>query len=105
MAPHLLHLLSWIDNQTLFGCIVILTGMFATVFCAVKRMYPHADGSGHFAIGYFLGMLGCILYSGRGVFPAFLSIVVANVLLFFCFTLIYQGILSFFEIERKLYPL
>ena len=105
MAPHLLHLLSWIDNRTLLGCIVILTGMFATVFCAVKRMYPHAEGSGHFAVGYLAGMLGSILFAGRGIFPAFLSVVVANILLFICFTVIYQGILSFFEVERKLYPL
>ena len=105
MAPHLLNLLSWIDNRTLLGCIVILTGMFATTFCAVKRMYPHAEGSGHFAVGYLAGMLGAILFAGRGIFPTFLSVVAANVLLFVCFTLIYKGILSFFEIERKLYPL
>ena len=105
MAPYLFHLLSWIDNRTLLGCIVILTGMFATVFCAVKRMYPDAAGSGHFAVGYFAGMLGCILYTGRGVIPAFFSVVIANLLVFTCFTLIYQGILSFFEVERKTYPL
>jgi diguanylate cyclase (GGDEF)-like protein len=105
MEQHLLHLLSWIDNRTLLGCIVILTGLFASVFWAVKRMYPHADGSGNFALGYLAGMLGCILYTGRGVIPAFLSIVVANVLVFMCFTFVYQGILSFLEIERKLYPL
>ena len=105
MEQHLLHHLTWVDNRTLIGCIVILTGMFATVFCAVKRMYPHAAGSGHFALGYFAGMLGCILYATRGVAPAFLSVVVANLLVFTCFTLIYQGILGFFGIERNLYPL
>lgn len=105
MVPYALHLLSWIDNRTLLGCIVILTGMFATVFCAVKRMYPHAAGSGHFALGYLAAMIGSVLYAGRGIFSNFLSIVVANLLLLVCFTLIYQGILGFFEIERKLYPL
>jgi diguanylate cyclase (GGDEF)-like protein len=105
MEPHLLNLLAWVDNRTLLGCLVIMTGMFATVFCAVKRMYPHAEGSGHFALGYLAALLACILFTCRGVIPAFLTVVVANTLVFGCFTVIYQGILNFFGVKRRIYPL
>jgi diguanylate cyclase (GGDEF)-like protein len=105
MEPHLLNLLAWVDNRTLLGCLVIMTGMFATVFCAVKRMYPHAEGSGHFALGYLAALLACILFTCRGVIPAFLTVVVANILVFVCFTVIYQGILNFFGVKRRIYPL
>jgi len=92
--------LSWIDNRTLFACQTLLTAVYAIVFFSMGRMHRHLPGTGSFALGFFLGFLGCVLIVIRGSLPSFVSIVVVNFLLFSAFVLFYRGILLFFRSPR-----
>ncbi len=97
--------LSWIDNRTILGCVIILTFTFALVFQGLRRMHPDMRGSQDFSLAYFFGLIGCLLLISRGSIPNVLSIVAGNTFLFLCFAFVYRGILNFFQKSRSLLPI
>lgn len=91
---------SWMDNKTLLACQTLLTAIYAIAFLAMRRMYRHLPGTGSFALGFFCGLLGCVLTVLRGSVPHFISSVIETFFLFSAFALFYHGILLFFRSPR-----
>src|SRR5580704_17831208 len=90
-----------IDNNTLLGCQVALTLIYAIAFYCMKRMYPHLRGAGAVAIAFFAATIANVLLLLSGYLPAFVSIAVSHALLLSAFVLFYTGVLQFFKSNRK----
>jgi diguanylate cyclase (GGDEF)-like protein len=91
-----------IDVGTLLGCQIVLTLVYAIVFCCMKYIYPHLRGAGSVALAFFAATVANVLLVLSGSIPAFLSIVVSHCLLLSAFVLFYNGVLHFFRSPRKI---
>jgi diguanylate cyclase (GGDEF)-like protein len=90
-----------IDVGTLLGCQIVLTLVYAIVFCCMKAIYPYLRGAGSVALAFFAATIANILLVLSGSIPAFLSIVISHCLLLSAFVLFYTGVLHFFKSQRK----
>src|ERR1700729_501264 len=90
-----------IDVGTLLGCQIVLTLIYALVFCCMKSMYPYLRGAGSVALAFFAPTPANILLLLSGSIPAFLSIVISHCLLLSAFVLFYAGVLHFFKSPRR----
>jgi diguanylate cyclase (GGDEF)-like protein len=86
-----------IDTGTLLGCQVVLTLIYAIVFCCMKSMYPHLRGAGSVAVAFFAATIANILLLLSGSVPTFVSIAVSHCILLSAFVLFYSGVLHFFK--------
>ena len=91
-----------IDVRTLLGCQIVLTLVYAIVFCCMKYIYPYLRGAGSVALAFFAATIANILLLLSGSIPAFLSVVVSHCLLLSAFVLFYTGVLRFFKSPRKI---
>ena len=95
-------LIASVDVGTLLGCQIVLTLIYAIVFCSMKIMYPHLRGAGSVAFAFFLATIANLLLILSGSIPNFLSIVVSHCLLLSAFVLFYTGVLHFFKSPRRI---
>jgi diguanylate cyclase (GGDEF)-like protein len=93
-------LIASVDVGTLLGCQIVLTLIYAIVFCAMKIIYPYLRGAGSVAFAFFLATIGNLLLVFSGSIPNFLSIAVSHCLLLSAFVLFYTGVLHFFKSPR-----
>ena len=91
-----------IDDNTLLGCQIALTLIYAVVFCCMKRLYPHLRGAGAVAVAFLATTIGNVLLLLSRAVPTFVSIVISHCLLLSAFVLFYTGILHFFNSPRKI---
>jgi diguanylate cyclase (GGDEF)-like protein len=91
-----------IDNNTLLGCQIALTLIYAVVFCCMKRIYPHLRGAGSVAIAFFMATVANVLLLLSGFVPTFISIVFSHCLLLSAFVLFYTGVLHFFKSPHRI---
>jgi diguanylate cyclase (GGDEF)-like protein len=94
-------LITSVDVGTLLGCQIVLTLVYAIVFCCMKGFYPYLRGAGSVALAFFAATIANVLLLLSGSIPAFLSIVVSHCLLLSAFVLFYTGVLHFFKSPRK----
>jgi diguanylate cyclase (GGDEF)-like protein len=80
----------------------MLAVMFAILFLWMGRTFPAVRGVRSMAAGFLLGIPCTLLLLGRGHFPVWLSVSVANLLAATCFLLLYDGILRFIGGRRRL---
>jgi len=95
-------LIASVDVGTLLGCQIVLTLIYAIVFCSMKIMYPHLRGAGSVAFAFFLATIANLLLILSGSIPNFLSIVVSHCILLSAFVLFYTGVLHFFKSPRRI---
>ena len=98
-------LFAWIDNRTLIGCQILMCSVFALVFLGMKHMYSRLRGAGTFSLAYGIGVLACCLMVARGSISDLASVVLANALILAGFALFYCGLVRFYSLNRKTYPL
>src|SRR3984893_9998615 len=91
-----------VDVGTLLGCQIVLTLIYAIVFCSMKINYPYLRGAGSVACAFFLATIANLLLLFSGSLPNFLSIVVSHCLLLSAFVLFYTGVLHFFKSPRRI---
>jgi diguanylate cyclase (GGDEF)-like protein len=91
-----------IDVGTLLGCQIVLTLIYAIVFCCMKVFYPYLRGAGSVALAFFIATIANVLLLLSGSLPDFLSIVVSHCLLLSAFVLFYTGVLHFFKSPRRI---
>jgi diguanylate cyclase (GGDEF)-like protein len=91
-----------VDVGTLLGCQIVLTLVYAIVFCCMKIFYPYLRGAGSVALAFFVATIANLLLLFSGSLPAFLSIVVSHCLLLSAFVLFYTGVLHFFKSPRRI---
>ena len=89
-----MHLIASVDIGTLLGCQIVLTLVYAIVFCCMKAIYPYLRGAGSVALAFFAATIANILLLLSGSVSPFLSIVVAHCLLLSAFVLFYTGVLQ-----------
>jgi diguanylate cyclase (GGDEF)-like protein len=95
-------LIESVDINTLLGCQIALTLVYAVVFCCMKMIYPHLRGAGSVANAFLLATVANILLLFSDSLPIFLSIIASHVLLLSAFVLFYTGVLHFFRSPRKI---
>ncbi len=91
-----------VDVGTLLGCQIVLTLVYAVVFCCMKIFYPYLRGPGSVALAFFVATIANLLLLFSGSLPAFLSIAVSHCLLLSAFVLFYTGVLHFFKSPRRI---
>ena len=91
-----------VDVGTLLGCQIVLTLVYAIVFCCMKIFYPYLRGAGSVALAFFVATIANLLLVFSGSLPSFLSIVVSHCLLLSAFVLFYTGVLHFFKSPRRI---
>jgi diguanylate cyclase (GGDEF)-like protein len=91
-----------VDISTLLGCQIVLTVVYAVVFCCMKTIYPYLRGAGSVAVAFLAATLANILLLLSGSIPPFFSIAVGHCLLLSAFVLFYTGVLHFFKSPRKI---
>ncbi|GGG81112.1 GGDEF domain-containing protein [Edaphobacter dinghuensis] len=96
-------LLSWIDNRTLIGCQILTSSVLALVFLGMKHTHPRLRGARTFSLGFAVGVVGCCLFIARGAISDLASVVLANALILSAFALFYQGLLRFFDDQRRIW--
>jgi hypothetical protein len=94
--------ISSVDVGTLLGCQIVLTLVYAIVFCCMKVIYPYLRGAGSVTLAFFAATIANVLLLLSGSIPAFLSVVVAHCLLLCAFVLFYTGVLHFFKSPRRI---
>src|SRR6267154_2695928 len=95
-------LIASVDIGTLLGCQIVLTLIYAIVFCSMKIIYPYLRGAGSVAFAFFLATIGNVLLLFSGSIPNFPSIAISHCLLLSAFVLFYTGVLHFFKSPRRL---
>jgi diguanylate cyclase (GGDEF)-like protein len=95
-------LIASVDVGTLLGCQIVLTLIYAIVFCSMKIIYPYLRGAGSVAFAFFLATIANLLLVFSGSIPNFLSIAVSHCLLLSAFVLFYTGVLHFFKSPRRI---
>src|SRR5260370_6516413 len=95
-------LIASVDVGTLLGCQIVLTLIYAIVFCSMKINDPLLRGAGSVAFAFFVASIGNLLLILSGSLPAFLSIAVSHCLLLSAFVLFYTGVLHFFKSPRTI---
>lgn len=93
------------DNRTLLSCELLLAVAFAIAFLAIRRANADLRGVGSIASGFLLGIPGLFLLLSQGTIHPFVSVVVANSLIFISFILFCSGILSLLGSTRSLIPI
>lgn len=96
-------LLHWIDNRTLLGCDLLIGAIYTIAFFVMKLYAPRLRGTGAVSSSYALVSAGCLLFIARGSIAPFLSIVVANALIFASSVFFLRGILRFFAIKKSIF--
>ena len=91
-----------VDVSTLLGCQIVLTVVYAIVFCCMKIFYPYLRGAGSVAFAFFVATIANLLLVFSGSLPIFLSIAVSHCLLLSAFVLFYTGVLHFFKSPRTI---
>jgi diguanylate cyclase (GGDEF)-like protein len=91
-----------VDVGTLLGCQIVLTLIYAIVFCCMKISYPYLRGAGSVALAFLAATIANLLLVFSGSIPNFLSIAVSHCLLLSAFVLFYTGVLHFFKSPRKI---
>ncbi len=77
-------------------------GMFLGVGSLVfARIHPLFISFKQLGVSYFLFSIGFFLLSGRGYIPDFISIIVANMLIYIGFTLLIWGVLKFLHVNSN----
>jgi len=94
-------ILAWLDNRTLLATQLVVLLVYAFTFAAMRRMHPTLRGTGQIALGFASGFLGTFLIAARGTIPLWLSVIVANFLVFAAMAHFYTAILRFFRSPRK----
>jgi diguanylate cyclase (GGDEF)-like protein len=94
--------ISSVDVGTLLGCQIVLTLVYAIVFCCMKVIYPHLRGAGSVTLAFLATTIANILLLLSGSIPPVLSVVVSHCLLLSAFVLFYTGVLHFFKSPRKI---
>jgi diguanylate cyclase (GGDEF)-like protein len=94
--------LSLVDINTLLGCQIALTLIYAIVFFCMKRLYPHLRGAGAVALAFLVATAANILLLLSDSVPLFVAIVVSHALLLSAFVLFYTGVLHFFKSPRRI---
>lgn len=89
------------DINTLLGCQILLSLVYAVVFYCMKHLYPYLRGAGSVSVAFFVATIADSLLLLTGYIPAFFSIAVAHCLLFSAFALFYGAVLQFFRSPRK----
>jgi diguanylate cyclase (GGDEF)-like protein len=92
-----------VDVGTLLGCQIVLTLVYAIVFCCMKIIYPYLRGASSVALAFLAATLANILLELSGSIPPLLSIAVGHCLLLSAFVLFYSGVLHFFKSPRKIW--
>ncbi len=95
-------LIASVDIDTLLGCQIVLTLVYAIVFCCMKTFYPYLRGAGSVAFAFSVATIANLLLLFSGSLPIFLSITVSHCLLLSAFVLFYTGVLHFFKSPRKI---
>ena len=95
-------LIASVDVSTLLGCQIVLTVVYAIVFCCMKIFYPYLRGAGSVAFAFFVATIANLLLVFSGSLPIFLSIAVSHCLLLSAFVLFYTGVLHFFKSPRTI---
>jgi diguanylate cyclase (GGDEF)-like protein len=95
-------LIASVDVETLLGCQIALTLVYAIVFFCMKRIYPYLRGAGSVALAFLLATIANILLLLSGSIPLFSSIAVSHCLLLSAFVLFYTGVLHFFRSPRRI---
>jgi diguanylate cyclase (GGDEF)-like protein len=90
-----------VDVGTLLGCQIVLTLIYAIVFCCMKAIYPHLRGAGSVALAFLAATIANVLLVLSGSIPIFVSIAVSHCLLLSAFVLFYIAVLHFFKSPRK----
>ena len=91
-----------VDVGTLLGCQIVLTLVYAIVFCCMKMIYPHLRGAGSVALAFLAATVANVLLLLSGSIPGFISITVSHCLLLSAFVLFYSGVLHFFKSPAKI---
>jgi diguanylate cyclase (GGDEF)-like protein len=91
-----------IDVNTLLGCQIAMTLIYAIVFCFMKGMYPYLRGAGSVALAFFAATVANILLVLSASIPPFLSIILSHCVLLSAFVLFYAGVLQFFKSSRRI---
>jgi diguanylate cyclase (GGDEF)-like protein len=91
-----------VDVGTLLGCQIVLTLVYAIVFCCMKYSYPYLRGAGSVTLAFLAATIANVLLLLSGSISAFLSVVVAHCLLLSAFVLFYSGVLHFFRSPRRI---
>jgi diguanylate cyclase (GGDEF)-like protein len=94
------NILHWFDNRTALACQALISIFFGASILLVCRMDRRIRGGGGISSGFFIGAIGCMLVGLRGFVPNFTSIVIANVLIFVAYWLLYCGIRRYFGFTR-----
>ena len=95
-------LIASVDVGTLLGCQIVLTLIYAIVFCCMKVFYPYLRGAGSVALAFFVATIANVLLLLSGSLPDFFSIVVSHCFLLSAFVLFYTGVLHFFKSPRRI---
>src|SRR5258707_1918696 len=95
-------LIASVDIDTLLGCQIVLTLVYAIVFCCMKTFYPYLRGAGSVAFAFSVATIANLLLLFSGSLPIFLSITVSHCLLPSAFILFYTGFLHFFKSPPKI---
>jgi diguanylate cyclase (GGDEF)-like protein len=95
-------LIASVDIGTLLGCQIVLTLIYAIVFCSMKVIYPYLRGAGSVALAFFVATIANVLLLLSRSIPAFLSIAISHCLLLSAFVLFYTGVLHFFKSPRRI---
>jgi len=90
-----------VDVGTLLGCQIVLTLIYAIVFCCMKIIYPYLRGGGSVALAFLAATIANVLLVLSGSIPTFVSIAVSHCLLLSAFVLFYTGVLHFFKTPGK----
>jgi diguanylate cyclase (GGDEF)-like protein len=91
-----------VDVGTLLGCQIVLTLVYAIVFCCMKIFYPYLRGPGSVAFAFFVATIANLLLIFSGSLPVFLSIAISHCLLLSAFVLFYTAVLHFFKSPRRI---
>jgi diguanylate cyclase (GGDEF)-like protein len=92
---------SSVDVGTLLGCQIVLTLIYAIVFCCMKIMYPYLRGAGSVALAFLAATIANVLLVLSDSIPIFVSIAVSHCILLSAFVLFYTAVLHFFKSPRK----
>jgi diguanylate cyclase (GGDEF)-like protein len=88
--------LTWFDNRTILAFETMTAAAFGLAILFIHRSYPRIRGAKIIAIAFLIAAPAMLLIAARGVIPNFISVVVANVLVYLCYLLDYLGVRRYF---------
>ena len=90
-------ILAWFDNRTLLACQLVVLFVYALTFTGMRHMHPQLRGTRSIALGFTSGFIGTFLLAARGTIPLWISVIVANFLIFAAMAFFYNALLRFFR--------